>query len=536
VTRPGLHEWEADGHDGTVRMTYRIFGDRVDGTYLAIDATHAHLNMPATLLWARGYEARPAEVRFEVPAGSGWKAATQLFPTADPFTFTAPNLQYLMDSPTELSAFVLREFKVPGAAGEATIRVALHHDGTEIEADRYASDVETIVREAREVFGELPVFDGGTYTFIADYLPYASGDGMEHRNSTILTSSGSLASARQGLLGTVAHEFFHAWNVERIRPASLEPFDFTDANVSGELWLGEGFTSYYDALLMARTGLASLRETLGDFGAAAEAVILLPGRRLRSAVDMSRLAPFVDAANPVDRTNWDNTFISYYTYGAAIALGLDLTLRARSGGAVTLDHYMRALWARFGKPGGPAPGIVGTPYTLADARALLGEVAGDRAFAGDFFDRFIEGRDVVDYRSLLEHAGLVLRRRSPGRASAGTMRLAESAGRLRVAAPVPFGSPAYAAGLDRDDIVVSIDGAAVATVEGFRQELARRKPGDKVTVAFERRGRPVTAALALIEEERLEIVPIEETGGSLGPRARAFREAWLGGRRMKEEG
>ena len=117
------------------------------------------------------------------------------------------------------------------------------------------------------VFGELPDFDAGTYTFLADYLPSASGDGMEHRNSTVLTSTGSLdnASERRGLISTAAHELFHVWNVERIRPASLEPFDFEEANVSGELWLAEGFTSYYDALLVQRAGLGTVDDTARDF-------------------------------------------------------------------------------------------------------------------------------------------------------------------------------------------------------------------------------------------------------------------------------
>ena len=112
LARPSPYQWDVAGHDGTVRMTYKIFGNLVDGTYLAIDTSHAHMNLPATLMWARQLESRPARVTFTPPAGSNWRPATQLFATADPWTFTAPNLQYLFDSPTELSAFKLREFEV----------------------------------------------------------------------------------------------------------------------------------------------------------------------------------------------------------------------------------------------------------------------------------------------------------------------------------------------------------------------------------------------------------------------------------------
>ena len=118
--------------------------------------------------------------------------------------------------------------------------------------------MERIVRKEGEIYGEYPVYEPGSYTFLADYLPYASGDGMEHRNSTVITSSRSLRSDRVDLLGTVAHEFFHCWNVERIRPQSLEPFDFERANVSGELWLAEGFTQYFGPIVLSRAGIVDL--------------------------------------------------------------------------------------------------------------------------------------------------------------------------------------------------------------------------------------------------------------------------------------
>ncbi len=191
--RPNLHQWDVTGHDGTVVVSYRVFGDRTDGTYLSVDATHGHLNMPASLMWARGLEARAARVEFVPPPGKTWNVATQLFPTGNPLVFTAPNLQYLMDSPTEVGAFVWRTFTVDDGKGPAqTFRIALHHDGTDGEADAFAKDVETIVRETLPIFGEFPRYDGGTYTFLSDYLPWASGDGMEHRNSTVLSSSGAL--------------------------------------------------------------------------------------------------------------------------------------------------------------------------------------------------------------------------------------------------------------------------------------------------------------------------------------------------------
>ena len=409
VSHTDVNHWTVTGHEGAVRVTYRVSGERVDGTYLGIDSTHAHINMPSALVWARGLEERPVTVRFEPPAGSQWRVGTQLMPGADAFTYTAPNLQYLMDSPTEFSAFSLRTFTVDKTPGAPIFRMAVHHTGTDRELDGFAADVARIVREERNVWGEYPPFDGNTYTFIADYLPGARGDGMEHRNSAIVTSAESIRSNRLDLLDTTSHEFFHAWNVERIRPRSLEPFNFDDANVSGELWLAEGFTSYYGPLILLRAGITKIDAFLSEMAGVINTVRTSPGRQVHSAEEMSRMAPLVDGAANVDRARLQDTYISYYTWGAAIGLGLDLTLRERSHGSITLDHYMRALWAAYGKPGGKAPGYVGRPYTMADLKATLASVSGDEAFAEDFFAHFIQGRDVVEYERLLARFGITAR-------------------------------------------------------------------------------------------------------------------------------
>jgi predicted metalloprotease with PDZ domain len=537
-TRPDLHQWDVAGHDGTVVVTYRLFGDRIDGTYLAVDSTHAHMNIPATLVWARGFEARPARVRFEQPAGRSWRIATQLYPTEDALTFTAPNFHYLMDSPVEFSAHTVRSFSVPGPSPSSTaptFRIALHHDGTDAEANALARDVERIVRETVAIFGEFPQYENNTYTFLSDYLPWSGGDGMEHRNSTVLTSAGALRNPGQrgGILGTIAHEFFHSWNMERIRSRDLEPFNFEEADVSRELWFGEGFTSYYDELIMRRAGLTPLEETLNSFAGLINAVTNSPGRQFRSAEDMSGIAPFVDAASAIDRTNWDNTFISYYTFGAAIGLAMDLSLRDTSNGRTTLDTFLQAVWTHFGRPGQKVPGLVATPYTTDDLKNVLAEVSGDASLADTFFRKFIQGREAVDYGPLLQRAGLLLRKRHPDRAYLGAATLSfQGGGGARVSEAVPFGSALYKAGADRDDLIVSIDGVGVVSQDAYEQVLAKHKPGDRATVRFVRRsGERVDATLTFEEDPNIEIVPVEEVrGGQLTPQQKAFRDAWLSSR------
>ncbi len=531
--RPDPYRWIVAAHDGTVRIHYKIFGDRVDGTYLAVDSTHAHINIPASLLWARSYEERPMEIRLVRPSGSSWRVATQLFTTDDPFTFHAPNLQYLMDSPIEFSDFSDRSFTLrtrASGAGEnrrQTFRIAMHHTGTEAELDRFAEDVEKIARESRAIFGEFPRFDTGTYVFIADYLSYAAGDGMEHRNSTILTSSETLGNEEQllGLLRTVAHELFHAWNVERIRPKSLEPFDFTGTNMAAELWLAEGFTSYYAALILHRAGIAELSETLQTFTEFIDAVTLSPGMKLRSAVQMSQLAPLVDEARSVDPTNWENTFVSYYAFGAAIGLGLDLALRDKTQGRGTLDDFMVAMWRKHGKIGGGVVGRVAAPYTMQDAVDRLAEVSGDRSFARAFFERHVTGLQRVDYEQLLSLAGLKLVRENPNSSWLGGISLGFNDGVAEVTGRVPRGSPAYEAGLEQDDHLVSLDGVAVSSADRLKRFLERRRPGEVVPTTFLRRGQLVTAPLRLTADPRAKIVPKEDA--VLTREEKEFRKAWL---------
>jgi len=524
-------QWTVTGHHGSLRVSYRVYGDRVDGTYVSIDPTHAHLNMPASLMWMPGLELRPVRVTFVRPAaGPNWSVATQLFPTDDPLVFTAPNLQFLMDSPAEFGPVTWRRFEEPfngdGSGASAHMRIALHHMGSDADADDFAAGVKAIVEAERAVYGELPPYENGTYTFLADYLPWANGDGMEHRNSTVMTSRLSLAGGRIRLLDTVAHEFFHCWNVERIRPKTLEPFDFDRANMSGELWLGEGVTSYYDGLVMARAGLFSLDDFARDLSFIVAPVLESPSYRFRSAEDMSRLAPLVDAAQWIDRTNWENTAISYYTFGAAVGLGFDLAIREHTNGRATLDDFMRAMWRTHGKPGGRLVGYVDHPYTPADIRDHLAEVT-DAAFADDLMSKYVQGRERMDYGRLLALAGFTLRKEHAGQASMGTMELETTGSRVRISGPTRIGQAAYDAGLDVGDEILAVGETAVSSVQQLADAVTAHKVGDKVPVRFLRRGVETSTGVTLEEDPNLEVVSVESEGGTVSDAQRAFRKAWI---------
>ena len=515
--RPNEHQWNVSGHSGHVKVTYTLYADRADGTYSGIDRTHAHLNMPATFMFARNTFDRRVRVRFNIPADANWKIATQLKPTSDPQVFTAPNLQYFFDSPTELSSYTLRTWTVSGRERVDTIRLALHHAGTEAEADAYTEQIKKVVLEQRAIFGELAPYDFGTYTFIADYLPWVSGDGMEHRNSTILASTGSLAQNASGLLGTVSHEFFHSWNVERIRPRSLEPFDFERANMSGELWFAEGFTSYYGPLAIKRAGLTTLDDYARGLTGNVSTVLTAPGRQYFSAVEMAMQAPFVDAASSLDPTNRGNTFISYYTYGAALGLGLDLLLRTEKESS--LDSFMQAMWLRYGK--------TERPYTLDDWRITLGQVVRDQKWADEFFSKHIAGKQPIDFATLLGRAGLLLRKASPGTASLGTVAFTRDTGRVMIATNTLVGSPLYQAGIDRGDRIDALDGKSITSAPDVVAVLAAHKPGDQINVTFQSRGEIRAANMILAEAEQLEVITYEKAGMVLTDSMQRLRDAWL---------
>jgi predicted metalloprotease with PDZ domain len=511
-----------------VTVRYKVFGDRVDGTYLAVDTTHVHMNMPATIMWARGLDDRPVTLTLLPPDPAvtrrGWTVATQLHPGSAPLEFTAPNLQYLIDSPLEFGPVAMRQFSVD----RRTFRFAAHHTGTDDELNRFMKDVERVVREEGAVYGEFPEYEPGYYTFLADYLPYADEDGMEHRNSTVMTSSSTIRGDRTRLLDTVAHEFFHCWNVERIRPRDIEPFDLDRENMSAQLWLAEGFTQYYGPLVLQRAGLVDLDYTRQILTSLVDTVVNSPGRAVRSAEEMSRMAPFTDGGRPIDRTNWPNTVISYYPFGAAIAVALDLSLRERSDGRTTLDDFMRAMWRAYGKPGGSREGYVDRPYTAADAEARLSEVSGDPVFAKDFFSRYIEGHDVADYARLLRNAGFILRKRDPGRAWLGDLRMDPRTEGARVTGDVASNSPAYAAGIDEGDAITQVAGDRTGSAEEISSAISRRRPGDRISITFvDRAGVSRSANVTLAENPHLEIVGVETAGGSLTPAQRAFRDRWL---------
>lgn len=504
------------GINGFVKVEYTLYANHADGTYAGIDASSVHLNMPATFMWVKELEKAPITVAFNLPKSNVWTIATQLKTTGEANIFTAPDLQYFMDSPTKIGKLTIKEWTVPNADNKPSqFRLALEAKGSDSLATAFAGKIKRITQEARMVFGEFPVFDNGSYTFLASINPYVKGDGMEHRNSTMITLPVAFDGS-DNLLGVFSHEFFHTWNVERIRPKTLEPFNFEKSNMSFELWFAEGFTQYYGDLLLERAGFDSLEDYCKTLTALVNTKENTAGAKRISPVQASSNAVFVDAGVAIDKTNYPNTYTSYYPYGASVALALDLQLRNKG---LNLDDFMKAVWAKHGKPE--------IAYNVTDLQAVLEEYTKDKAFAQQFFAKYINGHESLDYTPLLANAGLQLKKQFEGQAWIGDMRYKEGAG-LTITSNTIVGSPLYKAGLDIDDEILKVDGRSVSKNDDLTSILKAHKPGDQIAVEYKHREEQKTAMLELIENPRLQVVTYEEAGKTVSEAMQTFRKAWLG--------
>jgi len=516
-------------HPDVIKVSYTLYGDWTDGTYTSIDGSHAHLNMPATFLWVPGLEDRPVKFEFNDLDKYGWKVATQL-KHVGANVYSAPNFQYMMDSPTELSNFKESSWDVVNTDGKKEqINLTVHAVDEQPVIDNFAKMVQKVVLEEKAVFGELPSYDFGEYTFLDDVYPSTAGDGMEHRNSTCIVQPAAKVEGNEvELLGTFSHEYFHSWNVKRIRPKSLEPFNFEHADMSSELWFAEGFTEYYGDLVLARAGFTDIDKYCNSLADLVNSVLNKPSSLKYPQTQMSNYAVFADAGVSIDPTNKNNIYTSYYFYGGATALALDLQLRSQFN--LTLDDYMRTVWLARGK--------VMKPYTIPDLQSDLAKLTKDPKFAADFFSKYIYGVEKCNYGALLAKAGFLLRKATPGKAWAGQLSNPAFRGRsgsaltdnipgVAIVASTVSGTPLYKAGLDAGDVITKADGKDVTDLKDFNAIVAGKNVGDKLIVSYENRTGNHEATVTLEEDPKLEVVTFEKAGKQLTADQQAFRNSWL---------
>jgi predicted metalloprotease with PDZ domain len=452
-----------------LRVTYNVYSNELSVRTNEVNDRHAFWNNAATLMYPDGFIGSPSTLRVEPPAG--WKIATGLpAVSGQRDTFRAENFDILYDSPFLVSNFKTVEFEVKGVAH----RVVIDGEGN-YDPERMRRDVKKIVETEADMMREIPYHD---YTFILMLVSGFGGGGLEHLNSTALTYRrfGFSSDADwRSFYGLVAHEFFHLWNVKRIRPDALGPFDYTQENYTRLLWLAEGCTDYYANLFLRRAGLVTDKQYLDSAARSFQNLQETPGRLEQSAEEASFDA-WIKEYRPDENTV--NSTISYYTRGAILGLLLDLEIRKRSGGAHSLDDVMRALYTDFYKRG--------RNYTPEDLQRAAEAAAGGSL--EEFFSRYVRGREELDYNAALAAVGLRLDtestvegRPAPEEAYLGAS-LAQDGERLTVRS-VPAGTPAYEQGLNAFDQIVAVEGFR-ATRDFLTARIGDRKPGDTITLTL----------------------------------------------------
>jgi predicted metalloprotease with PDZ domain len=517
VERLDKHRFRVDAAGAErARVRYRVYANELTVRTCHLDATHAYVNGAAAFLLVRGREREPQVVEISPPAG--WKVSTAL--AGGPAAFTAEDYDALVDAPIEVGTHRTVRFTAAGRPHE----IAVWGRGS-VDLERLAEDTRRIVETCAALLGGVP-YD--RYLFVVHLSDRRRG-GLEHARST------TLQLARTGFfppetyeetLGLVAHEFFHAWNVKRLRPAAFVPFDYGREQYTRLLWWFEGATSYYEQLLLARAGLVAPRRHLARLGEALTALERTPGARKMSVEEASFLA-WVKHYRPDE--NSANSAVSYYLKGELVALALDLALR-RAGRS--LDELLLALLARWpaGSGGVPEDGV----------ERVAGELLGADA-ARRFFDRFVRGTeplepdlDAIGVRLLrraaqgLDDKGGTPPRPRPdeGRGTPGWLGAELPAGPKLVVKEVREGSPAHRAGLYAEDEIVAEDGFRVDRA-GLWDRLCERGPGGELRLSVFRRDELVEVEVPL-SAPPADTVWLEPVAAAT-PEQRAAFEAWCGG-------
>ncbi len=383
------------------RITYRVFANSLSGTFSVLDTAHANWNGASLFMYVEGHKPDPVMLTIVPPAG--WQVLNGDTRSTGQLTYRFENYDRLIDSPTEVApAFMVDSFTVDARK----YRTMVHYNGTPPAGvrERFVGDVQKIVRYENSVFGAPPL---DQYTFLFN-IGYAGGDGMEHLFSTQVINSRAWTDTAVVLPGisTAAHEYFHVWNVKRVRPAALGPFDYTREQYQPSLWVAEGWTQYYGLATLGRAGIVTRKDFYDAMANVIWQNLNAPGRKEVSARMASFNAPFWDGAPQAQPTNGANTFFSYYTKGAGLALWLDLDTRARTANTRSLDDIFSALRRRSWATKNASYYLQGRGYTEQDVENAASEVIGMNMHP--WFDRHVGGTEDLDYDALLARAGLRL--------------------------------------------------------------------------------------------------------------------------------
>ena len=500
------HTWRARRASAPLRLSYVVYANDLSVRGAHLDTSHGFFNGTSVFLRVHGQDDIPCQVEIVRPSGPryrDWRVATAMASAGAPRhafgMYRAATYDELIDHPVEMGSFALTSFRTRGAVHE--VAISGRHD---CDLERLARDLKRMAAYQIDLFGGVPPMQ--RYVFLVTALGEGYG-GLEHRASTALLCSRydlPRAAVREQddryltFLGLASHEYFHTWNVKRIKPAAFSPYDLTRESYTGLLWAFEGITSYYDDLALVRCGLMSHEQYLRALARTLTAVQRGSGR-LKQSVAESSFDAWIKYYRQDE--NAPNAIVSYYAKGALVALALDLTVRKATHGRRSLDDIMRALWHEHGMPG---RGVEET-----ELEALAERVSG--VPLGRFFDRMVRSTRDFDWAQLLAEFGVRLHvdaaesatdrgglgsangKPAPRRVVLGA-RLDTAGAELKLG-QVFDGGPAQAAGLSAGDILIAIDG--VRATPGNFQLLLRHEPGERARITAFRRDELIERIVSL---------------------------------------
>lgn len=449
-----------------VKINYRLYAFEVSVRTSFIDDSHAFLSSTGVFMYPDGMLKSPSTVKI-VPF-TGWnKVSTGLEPVAgQPFTYTASNFDVLYDSPIEVGNQDIFEFTASGVKHEVAM-----YGGGNYDKERLKVDMAKIVEQGTAIYGENP---NKHYTFIVHNFSVGGG-GLEHLNSTVLGASRNAYSSKDGyngFLNLVAHEYYHLWNVKRLRPVALGPFDYDNENYTTSLWVAEGFTAYYENKLMLRAGFITEAEFVSQLVTAVSNVSNTQGAKVQSVAEASYDA-WIKLYRPNE--NSGNTTVSYYSKGEVLGILMDIEIAHATKGAKSLDDVMKAMYVEYYKK-------LGRGYTDAEFKTMVEKVSG-KSF-NEFWDKYVNGTGPIEYEKYFGYAGIKVRNENEGKVIPYLgLASKKTEGRIIVSS-VSRNSPAWVDGINVNDELISADGVPIES----SIDLGDRKVGDAITIRVIRDG------------------------------------------------
>jgi predicted metalloprotease with PDZ domain len=485
----------------TVTVKYKVYAFELSVRTSFIDVSHAFLSTTGIFLFPKGMLNQPSTINIK-PYKDWTKVSTSLeMVKGDVFTRTAPNYDILYDSPLEIGTQDVFDFDVANTHYEVAM-----YGGGNYDKERLKVDMAKIVEAEAAVFGENP---NKHYTFIV-HNKARNGGGLEHLSSTVLGASRDGYTNERtyhGFLGLVAHEHFHLWNVKRLRPIALGPFDYDNENYTTNLWIAEGFTAYYQNIILRYAGLSTTETFLGDMAGDINTVENQPGAKVQ-ALSESSFDAWIKSYRPNE--NSYNTGISYYDKGAVVGLLLDLEIINSTNGKSSLNDVMKYMYNTYYK--GLKRG-----YTDAEFKAGFEKFAGKKL--NDFYAKYINGLDAIDYDKYLNYAGYKL---ADELGASNEPTLGVFTNQRNIITTVVRDGAGWVDGLNVGDQITAIDDTPVTDLNAVIKD---KKVGDKIVVTVSRDAQAFKIPVTLKRNDNVKYTVTEIPNAT--PQQLAVRKKWL---------